>query len=185
MLRPQRIEGHAIISADGMIADHNGVQPPELIVKADQRIFRRSLDHAAAVAHGRFSHERGPGAANRKRLVLTRRIESIAPHPRYRQGVLWNPAGASFQEAWRALDAPDGVLAVIGGTETFALFLEIGYDAFHLTRANRAHLPDGRPVFPDVPLRTPEDMLASHGLKPSLPQSLDVDADVVLVTWHA
>ena len=185
MLRPHRIEGYAIISAEGMIADHNGIQPPELIVKADQRMFRRGLDRAAAVAHGRFSHERGPGTANRKRLVLTRRIESIAPHPRYRQGVLWNPAGASFQEAGRALDGPDGVLAVIGGTETFALFLEIGYDAFHLTRAKRAHLPAGRSVFPDVPVRTPEDVLARHGLKPGPPQCLDADADVVLVIWHA
>jgi len=83
------------------------------------------------------------------------------------------------------LDVGDGVLAVIGGTETFGLFLEIGYTAFHLTRANRAHLPGGRPVFPEVPQRSPEDLLAAHGLKPGSPQILDRDTDVVLVTWEA
>jgi hypothetical protein len=77
------------------------------------------------------------------------------------------------------------VLAVIGGTETFGLFLDIGYDAFHLTRANRARLPGGRPVFPGVPARTPEDLLAGHGLKPGPPRILDPDADVTLVTWYA
>src|SRR5262245_52688231 len=117
MARPHRIEGHAIISADGMIADAAGVQPPELIVKADQRLFRRSLDASAAVVHGRNSHERGARAGGRKRLVLTRRIEALAPHPRYRNSMLWNPAGASLEQALAALGVPDGVLAVIGGTE--------------------------------------------------------------------
>jgi hypothetical protein len=185
MARPQRIEGYAIVSADGMIADANGVQPPQLIVKADQRLFRRGLDRADAVAHGRFSHEGGAKAAARRRLILTRSIESIAPHPRHPKGLLWNPAGASFEQAWQALDVGDGTLAVIGGTETFGLFLGIGYDAFHLTRANRLRLPGGRPVFPGVPARTPEDVLAAHGLIGGPQQTLDADADVTLVIWYA
>src|SRR5712691_2227842 len=106
MPRP-RIEGYAIISADGMIADASGDQPKALIVKADQRFFRDGLDRADAVAHGRFSHERGANAAERKRLVLTRSIAALAPHPRHKRGLLWNPAEASFEQAWRAL----GVLA--------------------------------------------------------------------------
>ena len=182
MSRPRRIEGYAIISADGMLADAHGVQPPELIVKADQRFFRRGLDRAQAVAHGRFSHEGGARAAERKRLVLTRSIATIAPHPRHANGLLWNPAGASFEQAWQALGV-DGVLAVIGGTDTFGLFLDIGFDAFHLTRANRARLPGGRPVFPEVPARSPEDVLASRGLKPGPAEILDSAADVTLVTW--
>ena len=184
MPRP-RIEGYAIISADGMIADANGDQPKALIVKADQRFFRDGLDRADAVAHGRFSHERGANAAERKRLVLTRSIAALAPHPRYKSGLLWNPAGASFEQAWRALGVPDGALAVIGGIDTFGLFLKIGYTAFHLTRAGRAHLQGGRPVFPEVPARTPEEVLAGHGLNPGPQQVLDADADVTLVTWNA
>jgi dihydrofolate reductase len=191
MSGPQCIEGYAIVSADGMIADADGKQPPELIVKADQQFFRRGLDRAEAVLHGRFSHEQGAGAETRRgadkrrRLVLTRRIEAIAPHPRHSKGLLWNPAGASLEEAWRALGLDGGTLAVIGGTEPFGLFLDTGYDAFHLTRANRARLPGGRPVFPGVPQRTPEDLLASHGLRPGPTQMLDPEMDATLVTWYA
>ena len=184
MDRPSRIEGYAIISADGMIADAAGVQPPGLMVKADQGFFHRGLDRAAAVAHGKHSAEGGADGASRKRLILTRSIPSLAPHPQIARALLWNPAGASLEQAWQALDAGDGILAVIGGTDTFGLFLEIGYDAFHLTRAHRARLPGGRPVFPGVPGRTPEEMLAGHGLKPGPTEVLDAAADVTMVTWE-
>src|SRR5262245_40637531 len=126
MSRPSRIEAYAIISADGMIADADGVQPPGLLAEADKQFFRSGLDRAAAVAHGKHSHEGGPNAAARKRLVLTRSIASLAPHPRDANGLLWNPAGASLEQAWQALDAADGTLAVIGGTETFGLLLDLG-----------------------------------------------------------
>src|SRR5262249_21315027 len=141
MSGPQRIEGYAIVSTDGMIADADGKQPPELIVKADQQFFRRGLDRADALVHGRHSHEQDAGveprrgADARRRLVLTRRIDTITPHPRYPKALLWNPAGASLEEAWRALGLDGGALAVIGGTEPFGLFLDFGYDAFHLTHA--------------------------------------------------
>ena len=41
-----RIEGYAIVSADGMLADARGVMPPQLINEADQRFFQRGLDQA-------------------------------------------------------------------------------------------------------------------------------------------
>jgi dihydrofolate reductase len=186
MGRPQRIEGYAIISTDGMIADAGGAQPPGLMVPADQRFFHEGLAHSAAAVHGRFSHEGGGEAAERrKRLVLTRGIAALAPHPDYAHGLLWNPAGASLEQAWQALEAGDGVLAVIGGTEAFGLFLDLGYDAFHLTRANRVRLPGGRPVFPGVPARRPEELLAMRGLAAGPAQVLDPESDVALVTWQA
>jgi hypothetical protein len=166
-----------------MIADAAGVQPSGLRVPADQRFFHDSLAHVQAVAHGRFSHEGGKGAKQRKRLVLTRGIAGIAPHPKHALGVLWNPAGALLEQAWDALGLADGVLAVIGGTDTFGHFLTIGYDAFHLTRANRVRLPGGRPVFPQVPAVTPEEVLRRHGMIPGPEQILDAEADVRLVTW--
>jgi dihydrofolate reductase len=180
---PDRIEAYAIISADGMIADHNGEQPLGLRVPADQRFFHDSLAHVRAVAHGRFSHEGGPAAKARKRLVLTRGIAALAPHPKHALGLLWNPDGASLAEAWGALGLDGGVLGVIGGTDTFGLFLDIGYDAFHLTRAARVRLPGGRPVFPQVPAVTPEEVLTRHGMVPGPRQTLNGDPDVTLVTW--
>jgi len=179
------IEGFAIVSADGMLADRAGHMPDALKIEADQRFFAESLDRVAAVVHGRHSHEGQPNSRRRRRLILTRRVSAIEPAPENPLARLWNPAGASFTAACAALGVDRGIVAIIGGTEVFALFLEIGYDAFYLTRANRAHLPGGRPVFPDVPMRTPEDVLARHGLKPGPPQCLDQAADVGLVIWQA
>jgi dihydrofolate reductase len=175
-----RVEGFAIVSAEGMIATGDGTHPLALTNPADQKFFHGSLDHAAVVVHGRYSHEGGPNAAQRKRLIVTRRVPALAPHPKHAKGLLWNPAGASFEAACEALGVTEGTAGIIGGTDVFGLFLP-RYDAFHLTRADNAHLPEGRPVFPEVPARTPEDLLATHGLQPGPTQHLD--PDVTLTTW--
>jgi dihydrofolate reductase len=184
MDRPDRIEGLAIVSADGMIADAQGMQPDALRLEADQRFFFDMLDRATALAHGRFSGEGGPGDARRRRLILTRRIAGLARDPQNPNAVLWNPTGATLAEAWERLGLSGGLLAVIGGTDVFGLFLDLGYDAFHLSCASRAKLPGGRPLFPGIPPSTPEDLLSRHGLKPGAVRVLDASAGLTLVTWQ-
>jgi dihydrofolate reductase len=184
MARPDRIEGLAIVSADGMIADAQGLQPAALTLEADQRSFFEMLDQATALAHGRYSNEGGPAAARRRRLILTRRVAGIARDPRNDKAVLWNPAGAALQEAWEGLGLSAGLLAVIGGTDVFGLFLELGYDAFHLSRADNVQLPGGRPAFPGIPPRTPEELLSRRGLRPDPARVLDRPAGLTLVTWR-
>ena len=116
-------------------------------------------------------------------MILTRRISALEPDPKNPLARLWNPAGASFVAACAALGVNEGTVAIIGGTEVFGLFLDPGYDAFHLSRANKARLPGGRPVFPQVPAQTPEAVLATHGLRPGDRRVLDAQADASLVTW--
>jgi len=183
MAKPLRIVGYAIASKDGMIADRSGQMPDTLKIDADQRQFEAALDNVEAVVNGRHSDENQANSPRRRRLVLTRRVASLAPDPQNPNARLWNPAGASFAEACRALGVEAGTVAIIGGTEVFGLFLEIGYDAFSLSRVNRVQLPGGRPVFPQVPARTPEELLTSHGLKPGPVQVLDARADATLTTW--
>ena len=96
----------------------------------------------------------------------------------------WNPAGASLEQAWQALGTPNGPLAVIGGTEVFGLFLAMGYDVFHLSRATRLRLPGGRPVFPGVGTCTPENLLAEHGLEPGPEKMLDAATGLTLCSWR-
>ena len=138
---------------------------------------------ADVLVPGRYSGEGGPHYFERRRLIMTRQIPALAPDPDNPMALLWNPAGASLDKAWAELGFSGGLLTVIGGTEGFGHFLERGYDAFHLTRAAHAHLPGGRPVFPGVPERTPEDLLAAHGLKPGPTEVLDASDGVTLVTW--
>jgi hypothetical protein len=182
---PDRIEAYAIISEDGMLADAQRHIPAALKVKADQEFFRHGLDRAAAVVHGRRSGEGPPGDLERYRLIATRTIASIARDPAQPRALLWNPQGASLEEAWAALAPPPGTLAVLGGPDVYAFFLTRGYDAFHLSRVSHLRLPGGRPVFPDLgPHRSPEDVLREHGLRPGPQQILDAQLGVTLVTWN-
>jgi dihydrofolate reductase len=180
----RRIEGYVIVSADGMIADAAGAMPDSIRNDTDQKFFQAGLDDAAAVLHGRHSHEGGPRAARRKRLVLTRQVAATAPDPALPNALLWNPLGASLEEATDELGVGAGAIAVIGGPDVFSMFLP-RYDAFHLSRAAQARIPGGRPVFTEVgPTATPEDVLMRHGLKPGPRRDLDAAAGVSLVTWQ-
>jgi dihydrofolate reductase len=179
----RRIEGYVIVSADGMLADAKGVMPDSLRNEADQRFFQSGLDAAAAVVHGRHSHEGGPRAARRKRLVVTRQVAGLAPDPSHPHSMLWNPVGASLDQALEAIGAGGGTIAIIGGPEVFSLFLPL-YDSFNLSRAAKVKIPGGLAVFTEVgPNATPEDVLARHGLKPDARRDLDAGAGVSLVTW--
>ena len=121
MIGSHRVEGYAIVSADGMIADRDGKMPETLRNDADQRFLQTAMDRAAVIVHGRHSHEGGPRAGTRKRIIVTRQIAAIAPDRTYPNAVLWNPAGAALEQAMAALDIGDGIIAVIGGTEVFGL----------------------------------------------------------------
>ncbi|HML06646.1 MAG TPA: dihydrofolate reductase [Xanthobacteraceae bacterium] len=167
-----------------MIADSKGAMPDAIRNEADQRFLQAALDRAAAVVHGRHSHEGGSRAARRNRLILTRQIDSLAPDPSHPHSLLWNPAGATFAAAIDALGVGAGVLAIIGGTEVFDLFLPL-YDAFHLSCAAHARIPGGQPLFAEVgPHSTPQDVLARHGLRPGPPRALDAAAAITLTTWE-
>lgn len=183
MIEGHSIEGYAIVSAEGMIADAKGVMPDSIRSNADQAFLQSELDQTAVIVHGRHSHEGGPRAAGRKRLILTRQIASLARDHTHPNSLLWNPAGATLDGALARLGVANGVIAILGGTDVFDLFLPL-YDAFHLTRAAHARIPNGRPVFSAVgPQKTPEAVLAGIGLKPGHWRDLDAAAGIGLTTW--
>src|SRR5260370_15050709 len=142
-----RIEGYAIVSRGGMIAKSDGSSPEELKTPADQQFYKASPERASAVANGRHSAEGGPREQTRKRILLTRRVQRLVVDPDNPNVVQWNPGTASFDEAWHRLGIEDGILAGVGGTGVFALFLSIGYDAFFLSRTPASN-PPRPPVFP-------------------------------------
>ena len=182
MRGPVRIEGYAIASADGMIADATGFMPDSLKFEADQRFFLEALDRVQVVCHGRLSHEGDPESRARRRLILTRRVPDLTPDPDNPNTWLWNPAGATLEEACAAVDCGAGTLAIAGGTEVFSLFLKIGYDIFYLARAEQVRLPGGVPVFSQGRFgQAPEDVLRDAGLKPA--ETRRLEHEVSLVKW--
>ena len=167
MLGPFRIEAYAIASADGMIADETGKYPKSLRFDADQLYLRESLDRAAVIVQGRNSGTGQPNWRERLRLIMTRKVASLAPHPDNPNARFWNPAGASLEEACLAVGCARGTVAVIGGPEVYSYFLQIGYDDFYLSRAENVYLPGGKPLFAQGQLgQKPEEVLAAAGLRP-------------------
>ena len=159
-----RIDGYVIVSADGMLANANRVMPDELKFEGDKQFFTAALDRADLIVHGRHSDEDQPNSPRRKRIVLTRTISAIAPDPSNPKATLWNPAGATFEAAcdragvafrhcrdhWRTA----GVRNVHGPLRYVLALTGAG-----------VRLPGGEPCFPGVPARSPQDILAAHGLR--------------------
>jgi dihydrofolate reductase len=169
MIGAFRIEAYVIASADGMIADASGVQPASLQFEADRRHFEKGLARADAIVNGRHSAEPHPDAPKRRRVILTRKVAGLAPDPENANARLWNPAGASFEAACAALGLSSGTIAAIGGPQVFTLFLKLGYDCFHLSRAVNVRLPGGLPLFGG----DPDAALEAAGLKAGPPQWLE------------
>jgi dihydrofolate reductase len=177
------IEGYAIVSADGMLADAQGVMPDTLKFAADQRFFEEGLDACDLVVHGRHSREEHARSPSRRRLILTRRGPGLEAALESPQSFYWNPAGTPFEDALAAFDKPVTRVGVIGGTEVFGLFLP-RYDVFWLTRGPTPPLPGGRPVFPGVPAATPEQVLVRSGLAAGEQLVLDAAAAVRVTAFR-
>jgi hypothetical protein len=178
-----RIDGYVIVSADGMLADAQNVMPDELKFEGDKRFFNAALDGADLIVHGQNSHEQQPNSARRKRIVLTRKVEATAPDPTNPKALLWNPAGVSFEAACERAGVTSGTVAIIGGPGVFDMFMD-RYDTFWLSLAPKVRLPRGEPCFPGVGPRTPQQVLASHGLKPGESQMLDPADEVSVTPWR-
>ena len=178
-----RIDGYVIVSADGMLANAARVMPDDLKFEADKQFFAAALDHADLIVHGRNSYEDQPNSPRRKRIILTRTVGEIAPDPFNAKATLWNPAGASFEAACNFAGVDSGTAAIIGGPVVFGMFMD-RYDTFWLSRAPQVRLPGGEPCFPGVPDRSPEQILAAHGLEAGKTQILDAAHGVSVTPWR-
>jgi hypothetical protein len=178
-----RIDGYVIVSADGMLADANRKMPDTLKFEGDQRFFNAALDRADLIVHGRHSHEGQSNSPKRKRIVVTSATPSLSPDSSHPNATLWNPAGASFEQACERAGVRSGTVAIIGGPAVFGMFLD-RYDTFWLSQAPHVRLPGGHPCFPGVPERSPQEILAAHGLTPGKPKILDAAHDVSVTPWR-
>jgi dihydrofolate reductase len=178
-----RIEGYVIVSADGMLANAAHVMPDELKIEGDKNFFTAALDRADLIVHGRHSGEDQPNSPKRTRIILTRRVAALASDPANPKATLWNPAGASFEQAADAAGVRSGTVAIIGGPDVFEMFMD-RYDTFWLSLAPKVKIPGGEGCFPGVPERTPQQILSSHGLKAGEPQMLDKAGNVSVTPWR-
>ncbi len=170
---------YAIVSADDCIADADGNMPKALMNDADWQTFQAELDTCRMIILGRRSHEATPNGAGRLRVILTRSVDGL--HKR-EDGWWWNPHSVSFAEMAARVAPGGGKVGVPGGQEVFGHFLAQGMDAFHLTRAKKVYLPNGRKVFAGP--ASAEKQLGDAGLVPDHPKVLDGENAIELTVWR-
>lgn len=176
------VQGYAIVSRDDRIADAAGRMPAALRNEADWRYFQAGLDAADLVVLGRLGHEAHGNPKRRPRMVVS---GSAAGLERRADGWWWNPARLPWDEAAAQALPRGGQVAVPGGRGVFDLFLRLGYDAFHLSRAEGVALPGGTPLFSGcVGETTAEALLRGAGLRPGSRAVLDAEGPVSLVVWR-
>lgn len=166
-----------------MLADARHVMPDALKFEGDKTFFTAALDRSDLIVHGRNSFEGQPNSPRRLRLILTRAVSALAPDPKNRKATLWNPHGASFEQACHFAGMSSGTVAIIGGPGVFAMFMD-RYDTFWLSQAAHVRLPGGEPCFPGVGERSPQEVLAAHGMRPGEPITLDAANDVSVTPWR-
>ena len=180
-VRPIEIHGYAIVSDDDMIAAADGLTPVSLRNEKDWEYYQRAMARSALVVFARHSHEFEPNVTGNLRLVISQRLAGLEKRA---DAWWWNPAETGWDVIAKLLPS-GGEVAVCGGQGAFDLFLDIGYDAFHMSRAHGVRLPGGRAVFSTCERGVAaEAVLAQAGLSLSETIPLDPDHGVEMKVWR-
>ncbi len=176
------ITGYAIVSDDDKIAGADGITPPSLRNEKDWELYQRAQELANLVVFARRSHELEPNTHRSLRLVVSREAAGLEQRP---DGWWWSPGRIGWPDVAARVLPTGGSVAVGGGQIVFDLFLAIGFDGFHLSRAHGVKLPGGRSVFSavnaDVSAAT---VLEQHGLKLAERIPLDPTHGVEMTVWR-
>ena len=180
---PIEIDGYAIVSDDDKIAGADGLVPAPLRNEKDWDYYQRALARSDLVVFGHRSHDFEPNVRGDLRLVISGGAGGLERRP---DAWWWNPALAPWTEVAKRLLPLGGAVAVPGGQGVFDLFLQIGFDGFHLSRAHGVKLPGGRGIFSacDAGLSA-EAVLAKAGLRATEKIPLDPEHGVDLTVWRA
>ena len=141
---PVEIAGYAIVSDDDRIAGPDGLVPVSLRNEKDWDYYQRALAGSDLIVFGHRSHDAEPNTRGDRRLVISSKAAGLEQRA---DAWWWSPARIRWAEVAKRLLPLGGHVAVPGGQDIFDLFLGIGFDAFHLSRAHGVKLPGGRAVF--------------------------------------
>ena len=176
------ITGYAIVSDDDKIAGADGLTPASLRNPKDWELYQRAQELASFVVFARRSHELEPNVHKTSRLVVSRDAAGLEQRP---DGWWWDPRRTTWEEVAARVLPAGGRVAVGGGQVVFDLFLMIGFDGFHLSRAHGVKLPGGRSVFSACDTGVPAaSVLEQRGLSLTKTVPLDPEHGVEMTIWR-
>jgi hypothetical protein len=181
--RPTEIHGYAIVSDDDRIAAADGLVPLSLRNERDWNYYQSALARSDLIVFGHRSHDAEPNERGDRRLVISGGAAGLEQRA---DAWWWNPASIGWPEVAKRLLPLGGEVAAPGGQGVFDLFLGIGFDAFHLSRAHGVTLPGGRAIFSACDAGVPaETVLAAAGLRVGEKIALDPEHGVEMSVWRA
>jgi hypothetical protein len=176
------ITGYAIVSDDDKIAGADGITPVSLRNEKDWELYQRAQELANLVIFARRSHELEPNVHRSLRLVVSREAAGLEQR---RDSWWWDPRVITWEAVAARLMPNGGQVAVGGGQVVFDLFLMIGFDGFHLSRARGVKLPGGRSVFSACDKGvSAAAVLEQHDLSLSKTIPLDPERGVEMTVWR-
>ncbi len=179
---PVDVRGYAIVSDDDRIAGADGLTPVSLRNEIDWDYYQRALDRADLIVIGRRSHEAEPNVRGHRRVVVSRAAAGLEQRS---DAWWWDPARVAWRDVAARLLPSGGLVAAPGGQVVFDLFLKIGFDEFHMSRARGVKLPGGRGVFSACEAGVAaETLLAEGGLSLSERIALDPAHGVEMNIWR-
>ena len=124
------------------------VMPDELKFEGDKQFFTAALDRADLILHGRNSYEDQPNSPQRKRIILTRKVDGDRA-----RSVQSESHACGIRRARRS--RPPAIMPacvpapspIIGGPDVFGMFMD-RYDVFWLSQAPHVRLPGRRALLP-------------------------------------
>ncbi len=181
--QPTEIHGYAIVSDDDRIAGANGLIPASLRNEKDWRYYQDALARSDLIVFGHRSHLAEPNERGDQRLVVSSRVAGLEQRP---DAWWWNPERVGWAEVAQRLLPRGGEVAAPGGQGVYDLFLGIGYEVFHMSRAHGVTLPGGRAIFSACDKGvSAEAVLTNAGLRVSETIPLDPGHGVEMNIWRA
>ena len=181
-MKPVEIHGYAIVSDDHMIADATDQVPLSLRNEKDWEQYQAAQARATLVVFARISHQFEPNTRAEPRLVISRTANGLETRD---DAWWWNPAQTPWPTVAQKLLPDGGEVAVCGGQSVFDLFLALGFDVFHLARAQGVKLPGGRAVFSQCANGlSAEEVLGGRGMRHAERIELDSAQGVEMNIWR-
>lgn len=177
------LHGYVMTCRNDCIADDEGHIPLPLQQAMDGKYFQAELNRCAAMIMGRRAHQAIPNPKQRVRAIVSRNASAL---DHKEGGWWWNPAVMSMENMLRIVAPSGGKVAVIGGRETIAYFLQNGLQVLHVCRAESHAIKDGLKLFDACDGKTTADMvLRDKGMRLSERKLIDLKAPVSLSTWRS
>ena len=183
MIVPDKWElfGLALVCRNDCIADSLGHVPAGLRAVMRGAAFQAELIACEALIMGRKAYDAAALRDDRVRVIISHDAQALEHKE---GGWWWSPSAMPLDNMLRMVAPNGGRIAVRGGRDTLAYFLDNGLRALHVCRAESVAIMNGYKLLDGCDRKTTLDtVLREKGMVLAERQLIDLRAPVSLSRW--